>query len=191
MIETYLFDLDDTIIDTSIYSRIYNDVINAILSNVEVSKIELQQLITRLKTDSGRQKVDTFELCKELNCEDLYYDTLERQIKHTYTLKTKSIPTVFRKIKAANKRIGVVTQAQEKTAKLFLKRFSLDEHVSFIASGKKENLVFWITLEKKFDLVKENTMVIDDRDDILEKASQCGYKTLNVKNIEEIEKYSV
>lgn len=191
MVNCYLFDLDDTIIDSAIYSRLYPEIIDSILSTVLVSKIKLQETISKIKNESGKDKVDTYELCKELDCVDLYYDILEKHIRHTYTLKNKSIPTIFRKIKAKNKRLGIVTQSKEKTAKLFLKRFRLDEHVSFIASGKKETIGFWIQLEKKYDLNKEHTMVVDDRADILEIASNVGFKTLNVKNIEELEKFDV
>lgn len=191
VILTYLFDLDDTIIDSSIYQRIYNEVIEGILSNILISKIDLQKIISKIKVESGKQKVDTFELCKELDCEDMYYKILEKQIKHTYTLKTKEIPSVFRRIKSKSKRIGIISQAQEKIVKIFLKRFSLDEHVSFIASGKKNKIVFWVTLERKFDLDKDKTLVIDDREDILEIAKHSGYKTLNVKNIEDIDKFNI
>jgi phosphoglycolate phosphatase-like HAD superfamily hydrolase len=191
MIDCYMFDLDDTIIDSAIYSRMYPEIIDSILSTVLVSKIKLQETISKIKEKTGQEKVDTYELCKELDCVDLYYNVLEKHIRHTYTLKNKSIPTIFRKIKAKNKRLGIVTQSKEKTAKLFLQRFRLDEHVSFIASGKKETIGFWIQLENKFDLIKNSTMVVDDRQDILDIASDVGFKVLNVKNIEELEKFDV
>ena len=190
MITTYLFDLDDTIIDSSIYRRIYSDVINAILSNVLVDKIKLQKTIDRVKKPDS-DKVDTYELCNELNCIDLYYKILEKQIKHTYNIKNKSIPTIFRKIHAKDKRLGIVTQAQERTAKLFLKRFSLFEYVNFIYSGKKDTVGFWIQLSKRFDIVPDNSMVIDDCDDILDIAKHVGYKTLNVKDINQLEEFDV
>ncbi len=188
MISTYIFDLDDTIIDTSIYARMYNSVIQEILDNLDISEIELQKKINEIKEDSQR-KPDTHELCKKLNVEEIYYKVLKRYIRHTYTLKTKSIPSIFKKIKEKGKKIGIVSKSQEKTIGLFLDRFNLLDYVDFIVSGKKDTVLFWITLEKKQKLQKEDTLVIDDSDEILEVAEHAGYKVLNVKNLDNIDKF--
>lgn len=190
MISTYLFDLDDTIIDSSIYVRMYHKLINELLDSLKISKIELQQEITKLKQETGTQRIDSYELCKKLNSEDLYYKVLEEHIKHTYTLKNKEIPIIFKKIKDSGKSIGIVTNSQERTAELFLKRFRLRSYVDFIQSGKKEAIVFWMTLEKKHDLNRQTTMLIDDSEHILEIAKNVGYKTLNVKDLASLEEFS-
>lgn len=187
MIETYLFDLDDTIIDSSIYVRMYHKLIDELLNNLKISKIELQKEITRLKNETGKQRIDSFELCQKLNSEDIYYNVLGTHIKHTYTLKNKEIPNIFKKIKDSGKRIGIVTNSQEKTAELFLKRFRLRSYIDFIQSGKKDALFFWLNLEKKYDLQRENTMLIDDSEDVLEIAKRVGYKVLNVKDLASLE----
>ncbi|MBT3721390.1 HAD family hydrolase [archaeon] len=189
MITTYLFDLDDTIVDSTIYTRMYHKLIDELLNSLKISKIELQQAITKLKNETGEQKIDTFDLCKSLGATDIYYKVLERHIKHTYTLKYKEIPSIFKKIKESNKIIGIVTQSQVKTAELFLKRFRLFSYIDFIQSGKKENLVFWMNLEKKHDLKKENCLMIDDSDDVLEIAKRVGYNILNVKNLDDLSKF--
>ena len=131
MITTYLFDLDDTIVDSTIYTRMYHKLIDELLNSLKISKIELQQAITKLKNETGEQKIDTFDLCKSLGATDIYYKVLERHIKHTYTLKYKEIPSIFKKIKESNKIIGIVTQSQVKTAELFLKRFRLFSYIDF------------------------------------------------------------
>jgi len=191
MVDVYLFDFSDTIIDTTIYSRLYNEIINEILSKVEITKIDLQKIITKLKDVSGKSRVDTYDLCKKLNEIDLYYNVLERVIKHTYTLKTPELPQIFKKIKDSGKKIGVVSGSQEKTIIMFLKRFRIDSYVDFIQSGKKDSLVFWIQLEKKYDLEKDKTLVIDDDSEILKIAEHAGYKVLNVKDIKLLEELSV
>ena len=157
---------------------------------MKISKIELQQEITKLKQETGTQRIDSYELCKKLNSEDLYYKVLEEHIKHTYTLKNKEIPIIFKKIKDSGKSIGIVTNSQERTAELFLKRFRLRSYVDFIQSGKKEAIVFWMTLEKKHDLNRQTTMLIDDSEHILEIAKNVGYKTLNVKDLASLEEFS-
>lgn len=191
VINTYIFDLDDTIIDSSVYAKMYNSVINELISALKISEIELQKIISKTKEETGKERVDTYDLCKKLHSVELYYKVLEKYVKHTYSLKTKSIPAIFRKMHGAKKRIGVVSNAQERTIELFLKRFNLFEYVQFVASGIKNTVLFWITLERKYDLDKEDTMVIDNSDEILKIADHAGYKVLNVKNIDDLEKFSI
>jgi FMN phosphatase YigB (HAD superfamily) len=189
MTETYLFDLDDTIIDSSVYSRMYHDLLRQIVEQQGISEIELQKEITKIKNQTGKEKVDTFELCKSLNCIELYYSVLERYVKNTYTLKIPILPAMFKKIKDNKKKIGVVSMSQERTIRLFLDRFNLSKYIDFIASGDKTTVLFWIQLERRHSLYKEETLVIDDSDDILKIAEHAGYKVLNVSNIKDLEKF--
>ena len=190
-ITTYIFDLDDTIIDSSIYARMYNELINTLLSELKISEIALQEVITKLKEEKNVQKADSFDLCYKLNSTELYYNILEKYAKHTYTLKTKNIPVIFKKIKANNKKIGVISGSQLRTIELFLKRFNLLDYTDFIESGKKDTILFWITLEKRHNLEKEDTIVIDDSDEILKLAEHAGYKTLHVSNIDNLAEFEL
>ncbi len=189
MISTYLFDLDDTIIDTSVYARMYHELITEIVVNLNISEIDLQKEITKLKQETGKEKVDTYDLCEKLNCTEVYYKVLEKYVKHTYTLKTPAVPMIFKKIKANKKQIGIISASQERTIQLFLDRFNLAEYVDYIESGNKTTVLFWIQLEKKIMLDKNTTLVIDDSDEILQVAEHAGYQVLNVKNIKDLEKF--
>ena len=189
MIHTYIFDLEDTIIDKSIFARIYTPIIESLLENLKISKIELQEVISRLKEETGKEKIDTYDLCKKLNSTELYYKVLKRYVKHTYSFKTKNIAKVFKKIKASKKKIGVVSKSQKRTIEVFLKRFNLFEYVDFIEQGNKDTVLFWVLLEKKHKIEKEFTLVIDDSHDILDIAEHAGYKVLNVKDLDNLEKF--
>ena len=46
-----------------------------------------------------------------------------------------------------------------------------------------------MNLEKKHDLKKENCLMIDDSDDVLEIAKRVGYNILNVKNLDDLSKF--
>ncbi len=189
MINTYIFDLEDTIVDKSIYARLYTPIIDLLLENLKISKIELQEIITKIKEETGKEKVDTFDLCKKLNSTELYYNVLKRYVKHTYSLKTKNITKVFKKIKASKKKIGVISKSEKRTIEVFLKRFNLLDYVDFIESGNKDTVLFWVLLEKKYKIDKKETLVIDDSHDILEIAEHAGYKVLNVKDLDNLEKF--
>jgi len=169
----------------------YNELLKELVLKLKISEIELQEIISKVKEETGKTRVDTYDLCKKMNATELYYTVLERYARHTYTLKTKEIPEIFRKIKGAHKKIGVVSNSQERTIELFLKRFSLFSYVDFISSGDKKTILFWVTLERKFGIKKEDALVIDDSDEILDVAKHSGYKTLNVKNIKDISEFSV
>ncbi len=187
MVSTYLFDLDDTIIDSSIYSRMHHELLTEITNRVKISEEGLKERIARLKEKTGKEKPDTYELCKELNCIDIYYDILEKYAKHTYTLKNPTLPVVFRKIKESKKKIGVISNSQERTIKLFLNRFNLSQYVDFLESGKKDSVLFWVQLEKRHSFHKGDTLVIDDSDDVLKIAQEAGYQILNAKNLGKLE----
>ncbi len=189
MTELYIFDLDDTIIDSSIYSKMYSELLREIVSKHNLSEIELQKEITKLKEETGKQRVDTYDLCKKINCIEIYYTILEKYIKYASSLKVGSIPKIFKKIKDNKKRIGIVSISQERTILLFLDRFNLNKYVDFIESGKKDTVLFWIQLEKKHNFYKKDTLVIDDSDEILQIAEHAGYKVLNVKEISNLDKF--
>ena len=188
-VDAYIFDLDDTIIDSSIYKKMYSTVIKELMQSLGMTEIEIQQSINKVKEEFG--KPDTFELAKRLNATEVYYKVLERYLRHTYSLKTKEIPKLFKKIKDAKKRIGIASRSQERTIEMFLTRFSLMEYVDFIQSGNKESVSFWLSLEKKHNLDKEKTMLIDDSQPVLDTAKHVGFLTLNVRDIEELEGFGV
>ena len=73
-ITTYLFDLDGTLVDEKIYSRIYSKIVKMIkekkgLDEEEISGRAEQWKLTRNK--EGRW--DTGELCKQLGLLQQYY----------------------------------------------------------------------------------------------------------------------
>ena len=189
MTDTYIFDLDDTLIDNAIFRRMYNELVTRIVSEIGVSEIDLQIKITKLKNETG--KIDTFELCKNIGCLELYYEILEKYVRLTFTMNNPGIPALFKKIKKENKRIGIASGFPEKTIKLFLERFDLMRHVDFLESGKKDTVYFWMTVERKHAIDKTSALVIDDSDEILEVAKNTGYKVLNIKKIESIESFKL
>jgi phosphoglycolate phosphatase-like HAD superfamily hydrolase len=189
--ETYIFDLDDTIIDSSIYARMHHELLTEIVKEKGISEIELQKEITKLKQQTGKEKVDTFDLCKNLDCIELYYTILEKYARHTYTLKTPTLPKIFAKIKAGNKKIGIISRSQERTIRVFLDRFNLSQYVTFVESGKKDTVLFWIQVERRHSLSKAFTLVIDDSEEILKIAQNAGYKVLNIKDISSVEGFKL
>ena len=186
MVSTYLFDLDDTIIDASIYSRMHHELLSEITKRLKISEIGLQEHITKLKEETGKTRPDSYDLCEKLKCIDIYYEILEKYARHTYSLKNPTIVNIFRKIKESKKKIGIVSNSKERTIRLFLDRFNLSQYVDFIESGKKETVLFWVQLEKKHDFHKIDTLVIDDSDEVLKIAEDAGYQVMNSRNLNDL-----
>ncbi|MBT4351501.1 HAD hydrolase-like protein [archaeon] len=179
MISTYLFDLDDTIIDASIYTKMYQPIINKLAE--QISAIELQKIINEIKKETKKSRVDTYELCEKLNCTEFYYDLLEQYIEEYGKLKF-DIVSVFKKIKNNGKKIGIVSNSKEKTINLFLKYFNLNQYVELIISGNKSDPDFWQTMIIKYKFDKQTTLLIDNDDDVIELAKASGLKALKIKH---------
>ena len=171
-----IFDLDDTLIDSKIYARMYHELVEELLKNLKISEIELQEIITKLKQGTGKTRPDSFELCRKLSATEIYYKVLEKYVRHTYMLKNSSIPHVFKKMKESGKKIGVVSNSQEKTINIFLDRFVLSQYVDFVESGNKNTVLFWVLLDKKHGFDKKEALIIDDSDEILKIANNAGLK---------------
>jgi phosphoglycolate phosphatase-like HAD superfamily hydrolase len=185
---TYLFDLDDTIIDSSLYSKMYNEIITK-LKEKPFGELKVKQEIEKLKKETGKERPDTYELSSRLGEDKLYYEVLKKYLDHTYVLKSKEITEIFKRLSGEKKRIGIVSSSQEKTVKMVLDRYRLLDYVDFIEHGDKRSISFWMRIEKKHNLFIPETLVIDDSDEILNVAEQVGYKTLSAKMLGEITNY--
>ena len=185
--ETYLFDMNDTIVDSSIYEKMHWELIRALAGHTGKEEAELRKLMSEIREGAGTEKTDSFDLSKNLNATELYYKILEKYARHEFALKTKSIPEIFRKIKSKGKKIGIVSSSQPRTIEIFLGRFGLMEYVDFIEAGKKDTVLFWVTLAKKHNIFPETAIVIDDSSASLAIAKRAGYNVLNAENIKDLE----
>lgn len=185
--DTYLFDMNDTIIDSSIYQRMNKELISVLAEKSSKTEEQIKQMFLEVNKETGGLISDSYDLSKKLGATEIYYDILEKYTKHTFVLKTKNIRDIFKKIKAKNKKIGIVSNSQERTIDIFLTRFNLKEYVDFVETGMKNTVLFWITLAKKHNLEKENTLMIDDSKTILDLAKHAGFNVLNIDHINELE----
>ena len=110
MISTYLFDLDDTLIDTSIYREIYSEVLSKIKekTDVDIDSLGLK------KNKYGNY--DSGELCRSLGLLDLYYSVLESQIEVKEVLHD-SVLELFSLLRKKGKKIGIVSNSMLRTIK--------------------------------------------------------------------------
>jgi putative hydrolase of the HAD superfamily len=190
MITTYLFDLDDTLIDTKIYSEIYKDVIHNVKNKLELNDNELNKRAKKLRVTKNKYKQwDTGELCKKLKLLDEYYIILEREVKVQNVLKKDVIDTLNR---LKGKKIGIVSNSMRKTIQLYIKKYNLTKQIDFIFSSddakcKKNKLNYWRKLIKKEKLDPRECLVVgDDIEEDVKIPKKFKFNVLYIKRPKEL-----
>ncbi len=183
---TYLFDLDDTLIDTKIYAEIYPEI----LKLIEEKGLDVDEEANKHgipKESHGRY--DSGDLCRELNLLNEYYEILENHIKVIEVLH-ESVKEVFEEIEG---KIGIVSNSMRRTIELYLDKYDLKVDFVFSqdeADCKKDKEEFWEELIESHNLIPEDCLVIGDNpidDSVIPK--QLGFKTLLIKDFSEVVSY--
>jgi len=186
MITTYLFDLDDTLINTAVYEKIYPYVIK---------KIRLQFKLTEEMLDKEAEKMglkrnkyghwDTGELCKGLDMLDMYYQELERAIEVDSFVDEKALYLVSN-LKMRGKRIGIVSNSMHRTIQTYLKKYGLARYVDLVFSSDdagchKDQDKYWSQFLTKFNLkASECLMCGDNVEEDINKPRMLGFRTFHV-----------
>ena len=189
MISTYLFDLDDTLIDTSIYREIYSEVLSKIKekTDVDIDSLGLK------KNKYGNY--DSGELCRSLGLLDLYYSVLESQIEVKEVLHD-SVLELFSLLRKKGKKIGIVSNSMLRTIKAYVDKYGLE--VDFIFSSdltgcNKDSPEYWKKLIAAEKLDPEECLVIgDDKLEDVEVPGKLDFQTFyldNVDKLREVERF--
>ena len=180
MISTYLFDLDDTLIDTSIYREIYSEVLSKIKekTDVEIDSLGLK------KNKYGNY--DSGELCRSLGLLDLYYSVLESQIEVKEVLHD-SVLELFSLLRKKGKKIGIVSNSMLRTIKAYVDKYGLE--VDFIFSSdltgcNKDSPEYWKKLIAAEKLEPSSCLVIgDDNEEDVEVPGKLGFQTFYLDSV--------
>lgn len=187
MIKTYLFDLDDTLIDTRIYAQLYPEILSLIKAKRKITGTELDAKATSFglkKNKYGRW--DTGDLCKALGLLDEYYKELEKLIEVEPVLHD-AVEKTFKQIRAKKKRIGIVSNSMHKTIQAYLTKYKLAKYVDVVFSSddagcRKDNNLYWKKLIEKHQLKpKECLMIGDDELEDVQIPAKFGFNTFLLK----------
>ncbi|MFH1396631.1 MAG: HAD family hydrolase [archaeon] len=191
-ITTYLFDFDDTIIDTKIYAEIYYNVLEMIKEKLNLDDKELEEKAKKLGFKKNKfKRWDTGDFCRELGLLDDYYMVLEDKIKIMPVLHD-NIVDLLTKLKEEEKQIGIVSNSMMRTIKLYLKKYELIELIDFVfsfddAKCLKRNDNYWKTLIEKHNLEPRKCLVIsDDINDDVKMPKQFGFHTFLIKDSKDL-----
>ncbi|MBS3168854.1 HAD family hydrolase [Candidatus Woesearchaeota archaeon] len=190
--DVFLFDLDDTLIDTKIYAQLYEPILRLIVEKRELTGKSLDKKAAEFgltKNKYGRW--DTGDLCRELGLLAEYYEELEKMIEMVPVLRD-SVLDVFSKLREKKKKIGVVSNSMRRTIELYLQKYNLLPFVDFIfsqndAGCRKNDPVFWKKLIQKEKLNPEESLVVgDDPIEDGEIPRSLGFKTFLIKSSESL-----
>ena len=191
-IKTYLFDFDDTIINTKIYAEMYEPVLKMIKKKLNFKDINAKaEELGLTKNKFGRW--DTGDLCRELGVLEMYYQILEKHIKVVPVLHD-TIITVFKKIKKQNKTIGIISNSMIRTITAYLNKYKLHEYLDFVFSSddtesKKKEEIYWQKLIKKHKLKPKECLVIgDDPIQDEEVPNKFGFNTFIINDAKDLGK---
>lgn len=194
MIKIYLFDLDDTLIDTKIYAKLYPKIISMLGRKKKLKGTELNKVAESFglkKNKYGRW--DTGDLCKELGLLDEYYKELEKVIGVEQVLDD-GVEQVFTKLKSSRKIIGIVSNSMHRTIQLYLAKYNLIKYIDFIfssddAGSRKDKDSYWKKLIEKHKLkTNECLMIGDDGLEDIKIPKKFGFKTFLIKNPADLQK---
>ena len=165
MARTYLFDLDGTLIDTSIYARCYERILSMITRKRHLTPRELAQKARRLglvKNEEGRW--DTGDLCQAFNLLEEYYKILKAEVKQHSFVQEQVVKKMIESHSHGH-RIGIVSNSMRKTIKLYLSTYKLTKYVHVVfsredAGCRKNSITFWKKLISKYNLNPKECTII-------------------------------
>ena len=196
MIKTYLFDLDDTLIDARIYAQLYPKILLLIENKKKLKGTDLDRAAESFglkKNKYGRW--DTGDLCKGLGLLNEYYRELEKLIEVEPVLHD-SVEKVFTKVKKKRAEIGIVSNSMQRTIRLYLVKYGLTNHVDFIFSSddagcNKDNGNYWKKLLETEKLNSKECLVIgDDELEDVQVPAKFGFKTFLLRSPADLETVS-
>ncbi len=183
-INVWILDLHGSIIGTEMYREMYDDVIEAVKDIKKLDDDILNKIIDKVKKKTGKiDRVDTYDLCKEMELVDLYYDMLPAYIQKA-ELK-EGVEEFLAKLKTAGKKVIVFSSNHRRTTDIILGMKDIAKYVDimwgFEDGGKKSDDFYWQELKMANLLKPEECIVIgDDLDDEILMAKKLGFKTLHI-----------
>jgi len=173
MNNTWIFDLDGTLVDKGIYAKIFPVIIQALKDQKEVSQEKIDETIAEVGED-------TWSICHRLDALDMYYEILLGYIEDGELIP--GTLEVLQKLKTKGTKIILASNSHRRTIEMHLLKHDIAKYFDIIwgneDAGDKKTDSYWDQLKMTANL-KEPTVVSDDLRDI-EQAKKRGWKTIHL-----------
>jgi HAD superfamily hydrolase (TIGR01509 family) len=179
-INTVLLDMDGTLLDLNFDTEFWVEYIPLIIA--KKNKITLLQAKQEMasKYSSVQGEIEWYCLDywhRELNLPIL---ALKHEMSHLIKMRPDTIPFLDA-LKAAGKRVILVTNAHPDSLSLKIEKTQLDSHIDEIISCHifgvtKEKQALWQQLQHKLKFENKSTLFVDDSHQVLLAAQAFGIK---------------
>lgn len=179
-INTVLLDMDGTLLDLNFDTEFWLEHIPLSLAKKKNISLEdaKEEMMSKYHSVSGQIEwycLDYWQ--KEL---DLPILELKQEISHLIRIRDDVIPFLD-VLKAAGKRIVLVTNAHPDSLSLKIEKTQLDSHISELISCHifgvtKESQILWQKLQSHLNFENKSTLFIDDSQQVLLAAKEYGIK---------------
>ena len=186
MVKYYLFDLDGTLINVSVYAEMYPEILALIGSKRSLSKEEIF-----VKADESGlvlneyDRYDSGELCKIFDLLEKYYVVLSKYVAVKKRVHSDA-KLVLSSLKESGFVVAIVSNSMRRTILSYLEKYALDGYVDFIFSSEdagcnKNDPLYWKKLiaAKELD-VTECLVVGDNKYEDVKVPMELGFKSFYV-----------
>jgi HAD superfamily hydrolase (TIGR01509 family) len=179
-INTVLLDMDGTLLDLNFDTEFWLELIP--LSMAKKKGITLQEAKQEMqsKYSSVEGKIEWY--CLDYWQRELQLPILElkHEISHLIKMRPDTIPFLDA-LKAAGKRVILVTNAHPDSLSLKIEKTQLDAHIDELISCHtfgvtKEDQDLWRQLQNKLNFENKSTLFVDDSHQVLLAAKEFGIK---------------
>jgi putative hydrolase of the HAD superfamily len=180
-----LLDMDGTLLDKYFDDFFWEHLVPekyALKHHMTLGKAK-EELMQRYKVHEGTLNWTDLDFwSQELTLDIL---ALKEQIKHLIEVHPH-VEDFLRMMKRLKKHIFLVTNAHYKSIDLKFRKTEIGKYFdsvlsSFDAGAPKEDLEFWSVAEKRLGFDKQQTLFIDDTEEILRTAKQYGIQYILYK----------
>jgi putative hydrolase of the HAD superfamily len=181
-IDTVLLDMDGTLLDLHFDNHFW-------IEHVPIAYAKKHNMPLEAAKDELKERNDAVYGQLEWYCLDYWQQELQlpivelkREIEHLIQLRDDTIPFLDA-LKAAGKRVVLVTNAHPDSLSLKVEKTQLDSHIDELISChkygvSKESQSLWQQLQQELGFDPSKTLFVDDSQRILESAQTYGIKYL-------------